>query len=151
MDPQQTYATIKMMVDQLLSSHHGIDAESLSIDIWTACWQAGRKPTWVEVHRRVIDTVRKTSSRREREENKPYSTHAPSAERSVDIQDYIDRVFKSIPEKERRFLRMRYFRGMSQSEIADQEGISTQRVGQIINRALCNIRRDILEHGYSWY
>ena len=45
-----------------------------------------------------------------------------------------------LPERERRILYLRFFRGMTQSEIADRLGISQMHVSRLLNRTLMRLR-----------
>jgi RNA polymerase sigma-B factor len=50
-----------------------------------------------------------------------------------------------LPERERRILYLRFFRGMTQSEIADRLGISQMHVSRLLNRTLVNLRQALEE------
>jgi RNA polymerase sigma-B factor len=45
-----------------------------------------------------------------------------------------------LPERERRILYLRFFRGMTQSEIAERLGISQMHVSRLLNRTLMRLR-----------
>ena len=45
-----------------------------------------------------------------------------------------------LPERERRILYLRFFKGMTQSEIADKLGISQMHVSRLLNRTLMSLR-----------
>jgi len=45
-----------------------------------------------------------------------------------------------LPERERRILYLRFFKGMTQSEIADRLGISQMHVSRLLNRTLMRLR-----------
>ena len=51
--------------------------------------------------------------------------------------------FKVLEERERRILHLRFFRGMTQSQIAAQIGISQMHVSRLIRRSLEKIREEI--------
>ncbi|MDQ3778499.1 MAG: SigB/SigF/SigG family RNA polymerase sigma factor [Actinomycetota bacterium] len=51
--------------------------------------------------------------------------------------------FKVLDERERRILHLRFFRGMTQSQIAAQVGISQMHVSRLIRRSLEKIREEI--------
>jgi RNA polymerase sigma-B factor len=53
--------------------------------------------------------------------------------------------FKVLDERERRILHLRFFRGMTQSQIAEQVGISQMHVSRLIRRSLEKIREEIAE------
>ncbi len=47
---------------------------------------------------------------------------------------------EKLPERERRILYFRFYRGMTQSEIADRLGISQMHVSRLLNRTLMRLR-----------
>jgi RNA polymerase sigma-B factor len=53
--------------------------------------------------------------------------------------------FKVLDERERKILHLRFFRGMTQSQIAAQIGISQMHVSRLIRRSLEKIREEIVE------
>ena len=53
--------------------------------------------------------------------------------------------FKVLDQRERRILHLRFFRGMTQSQIAEQIGISQMHVSRLIRRSLEKIREEIAE------
>jgi RNA polymerase sigma-B factor len=53
--------------------------------------------------------------------------------------------FKALDERERRILQLRFFEGQTQSQIAQQVGISQMHVSRLIRRSLEKIRETIAE------
>jgi RNA polymerase sigma-B factor len=53
--------------------------------------------------------------------------------------------FKVLDERERRILHLRFFSGLTQSQIAEQIGISQMHVSRLIRRSLQKIREEIAE------
>src|ERR1700755_1759887 len=53
--------------------------------------------------------------------------------------------FKALDERERRILQLRFFEGLTQSQIAQQVGISQMHVSRLIRRSLEKIRAEIVE------
>src|SRR5690242_9897314 len=51
--------------------------------------------------------------------------------------------FKALDERERRILQLRFFDGLTQSQIAQQVGISQMHVSRLIRRSLEKIREEI--------
>ncbi len=51
--------------------------------------------------------------------------------------------FRVLDERERRILHLRFFDGLTQSQIAQQVGISQMHVSRLIRRALEKIREEI--------
>ena len=51
--------------------------------------------------------------------------------------------FRVLDERERRILHLRFFEGLTQSQIAQQVGISQMHVSRLIRRALDKIRDEI--------
>ena len=50
-----------------------------------------------------------------------------------------------LPERERRILYLRFYKGMTQSEIADRLGISQMHVSRLLNRTLVRLRHALEE------
>ena len=55
--------------------------------------------------------------------------------------------FKALDERERKILQLRFFEGLTQSQIAQQVGISQMHVSRLIRRALERIRDEIGDTG----
>jgi RNA polymerase sigma-B factor len=53
--------------------------------------------------------------------------------------------FKALDERERKILQLRFFDGLTQSQIAQQVGISQMHVSRLIRRSLEKIREEIAE------
>jgi RNA polymerase sigma-B factor len=51
--------------------------------------------------------------------------------------------FRALDDRERRILHLRFFEGLTQSQIAQQVGISQMHVSRLIRRALEKIREEI--------
>ena len=51
--------------------------------------------------------------------------------------------FKALDDRERWILHLRFFEGLTQSQIAQQVGISQMHVSRLIRRALEKIREEI--------
>jgi RNA polymerase sigma-B factor len=51
-----------------------------------------------------------------------------------------------LPERERRILYLRFFKGMTQSEIAERLGISQMHVSRLLNRTLVGLREALEEN-----
>ena len=54
---------------------------------------------------------------------------------------------KELPERERRVLYLRFFRGLTQSEIAGEVGVSQMHVSRILSQTLTFLRGAVLEEG----
>ncbi len=52
-------------------------------------------------------------------------------------------VIRTLPERERKILHLRFFRGMSQSQIAAEVGVSQMHVSRLLTRSLVTLRREI--------
>jgi RNA polymerase sigma-B factor len=55
--------------------------------------------------------------------------------------------FRVLDERERTILHLRFFKGLTQSQIAQQVGISQMHVSRLIRRALERIREEIGDEG----
>ena len=51
--------------------------------------------------------------------------------------------FRVLDERERKILHLRFFKGLTQSQIAQQVGISQMHVSRLIRRSLEKIREEI--------
>src|SRR5205814_8907695 len=51
--------------------------------------------------------------------------------------------FRALDDRERRILHLRFFEGLTQSQIAQQVGISQMHVSRLIRRSLEKIREEI--------
>ena len=54
-----------------------------------------------------------------------------------------------LDERERRILHLRFFKGLTQSQIAQQVGISQMHVSRLIRRSLEKIRAEIAPEEYE--
>lgn len=148
MEHQQTLSTIIKMVDTLVSSYHVIDKESLAVEIWTRCWKEGRNPTWIEVSHRVIDKIRSHTTRKNYELDCQKKKFVEPEIDHVDNRDYVEFILEHLSERHREFLTLRYYEGMSSTEIAEVKGISDRRVRQILEAAVDYARKEIVAHEY---
>ncbi|WP_133903253.1 RNA polymerase sigma factor SigF [Actinophytocola oryzae] len=53
-------------------------------------------------------------------------------------------LIEALPERERQILTLRFFRHMTQTQIADRIGISQMHVSRLLSRTLENLRKDLL-------
>jgi RNA polymerase sigma-B factor len=54
-------------------------------------------------------------------------------------------VIKQLPTRERTILYLRFFRGLTQTQIADELGISQMHVSRLLSRTLSQLRREVAE------
>jgi RNA polymerase sigma-B factor len=52
---------------------------------------------------------------------------------------------EKLPEREREILYLRFFKGLTQSEIADRMGISQMHVSRLLSRTLAQLRHALEE------
>jgi len=57
--------------------------------------------------------------------------------------------FKALDERERKILQLRFFEGLTQSQIAQQVGISQMHVSRLIRRSLEKIREEIADETHD--
>jgi RNA polymerase sigma-B factor len=55
----------------------------------------------------------------------------------------IERALESLPERERTIIRLRFFDDLTQSEIADQVGVSQMHVSRLLARSLADLRQEL--------
>jgi RNA polymerase sigma-B factor len=67
----------------------------------------------------------------------------PALER-VEVRHTLRPLMESLPERERRMVEMRFFRNMTQTEIAEQLGISQMHVSRLLTRTLADLREQLV-------
>ncbi|NDL60020.1 SigB/SigF/SigG family RNA polymerase sigma factor [Phytoactinopolyspora sp. XMNu-373] len=70
--------------------------------------------------------------------------HDDEALEGVENREAIARILSTLPERERRIIVLRFFRNMTQSQIADEVGISQMHVSRLLSRTLANLRESLL-------
>ncbi len=63
----------------------------------------------------------------------------------VEIRESIKPLIEQLPSREKRILMLRFFRGMTQSQIADEIGVSQMHVSRLLNRTLAQLRTSLSE------
>ncbi|MDG3013772.1 SigB/SigF/SigG family RNA polymerase sigma factor [Speluncibacter jeojiensis] len=58
-------------------------------------------------------------------------------------------ILEKLPERERRILTLRFFRSMTQTQIAEQMGISQMHVSRILARTLARVRSELDAQGHE--
>jgi RNA polymerase sigma-B factor len=61
----------------------------------------------------------------------------------VEYRESLRPLLDKLPERERQIIMMRFFKNMSQSEIAEQVGISQMHVSRLLARALGELREGL--------
>ena len=64
----------------------------------------------------------------------------------TDVEDRatVERLMNTLPERERAIVAMRFFDGMSQTQIADEVGISQMHVSRLLSQSLTRLRSEVL-------
>ena len=64
----------------------------------------------------------------------------------ADVEDKatVERLLNTLPERERAIVAMRFFEGLSQSQIAEQVGISQMHVSRLLAQSLTRMRGEVL-------
>jgi RNA polymerase sigma-B factor len=70
--------------------------------------------------------------------------HLDEGLEGVENREAITRVLSTLPERERRIIVLRFFRGMTQSQIAADVGISQMHVSRLLSRSLVHLREALL-------
>jgi RNA polymerase sigma-B factor len=76
----------------------------------------------------------------------------PSAENDLEVaEDWADLAphVARLPERERRILVLRFFRGLTQTEIAEAVGVSQMHVSRLLGRALDALREGLTAEGHG--
>jgi RNA polymerase sigma-B factor len=63
---------------------------------------------------------------------------------SVEHRESLKPLLERLPEREKRILLLRFFKGMTQSQIADELGISQMHVSRLLTRTLAQLREGML-------
>jgi RNA polymerase sigma-B factor len=63
----------------------------------------------------------------------------------VEIRESIKPLIEQLPSREKRILMLRFFRGMTQSQIAEEIGVSQMHVSRLLNRTLAQLRTSLSE------
>jgi RNA polymerase sigma-B factor len=66
---------------------------------------------------------------------------------NVDIRESIKPLIEQLQPREKRILLLRFFRGMTQSQIAEEIGVSQMHVSRLLNRTLAQLRTSLSEVG----
>ena len=66
---------------------------------------------------------------------------------AVEDRESLKPLLASLPSRERRILALRYFHGLTQSEIADEIGISQMHVSRLLTRSITVLRKGMAESG----
>jgi RNA polymerase sigma-B factor len=67
----------------------------------------------------------------------------------VDDHDELRRLLDALPERERTIVYLRFFEGLTQSQIATQVGVSQMHVSRLLQRSLIKLREVARETGIS--
>ena len=119
----------------------------------------GRSPTVAEIAERasvdaqdVLDSLELSRVREMTQIDAVAPDGAPLADRigdldaslaGVDDAETVKKLLDSLPEQERIVVKMRFFDGMSQSEIASKVGVSQMQVSRLLSRSLAKLRADV--------
>jgi RNA polymerase sigma-B factor len=62
----------------------------------------------------------------------------------VEDKATVERLLASLPERERSIVAMRFFDGLSQSQIAERVGISQMHVSRLLSQSLSRLRSEVV-------
>jgi RNA polymerase sigma factor (sigma-70 family) len=132
-------------------------AEEIVQEAFLAVWrnpaayeeQRGSVKTWLMgmVHHRAVDAVRREESQRRRAEAEATMAATESVDHAEDVvaaigapqeRAAVRTALRSLPEDQRAVLEMMYFDGLSQSQIAQRNGLP---LGTVKSRTLLGMRR----------
>lgn len=69
--------------------------------------------------------------------------HDDEALAGVENREALARLLSLLPDRERKIIVLRFFRGMTQSQIAGEIGISQMHVSRLLSRTLIRLRKDM--------
>lgn len=61
----------------------------------------------------------------------------------VEDRQTVERLLATLPERERTIMAMRFYQGRSQSQIADELGMSQMHVSRLLARSLAHLRTEV--------
>jgi RNA polymerase sigma-B factor len=67
----------------------------------------------------------------------------------VENREALSRLLNRLPERERQIILLRFFRGLTQSQIATEIGISQMHVSRLLSRTLAQLRDGLLSDASS--
>jgi RNA polymerase sigma-B factor len=121
--------------------------------------ELGRSPTVAEVAHRcdldehdVLDSLELSRARETTPIDTPLSEGSSIADRigdtdqalgQVEDKETVRRLLESLPKYDRDVVVMRFFDGMSQTEIAEAAGVSQMQISRILSRSLARLRGQI--------
>lgn len=118
--------------------------------------ELGRAPTAAEVAKRAdldVDTVLEGLESAGAYSTVPLETEVDDAQLGVDDdrllgvenREALRPLLKALPARERRIIALRFVRGMSQSQIAAEVGLSQMHVSRLLTRSLATLRDGLTE------
>lgn len=121
--------------------------------------ELGRSPTVAEIAERcdldahdVLDSLELSRARETTPIDASISEGSAIADRSgngdqalgeVEDKETVRRLLQSLPQHDREIVVMRFFDGMSQSQIAEEVGVSQMQISRILSRSLARLRSHI--------
>ena len=63
----------------------------------------------------------------------------------VEVRESIKPLLANLPEREKKILLLRFFKNMTQSQIAEEIGVSQMHVSRLLNRTLTQLRESLAE------
>jgi RNA polymerase sigma-B factor len=65
----------------------------------------------------------------------------------IEIRESIKPLLEALPPREKRILLLRFFKNKTQSQIADEIGVSQMHVSRLLSRTLAQLRTSLQESG----
>ena len=65
----------------------------------------------------------------------------------IEIRESLKPLLEALPSREKRILLLRFFDGLTQTQIAAQMGISQMHVSRLLTRTLARLRRQMMADG----
>ena len=121
--------------------------------------ELGRSPTVAEISKRadvdfhdVLDSMELSRVRETSQIDATPPGGVPLADRLGDVDssiagvedaETVQRLLAALPEDERAVITMRFYDGLSQSQIAESIGVSQMQVSRLLRRSLTKLRADV--------
>jgi RNA polymerase sigma-70 factor (ECF subfamily) len=158
------HALLRTIIGRMLSNDHDVDdlVQEVLLEIWRRAANYDRKKGyalgWIVTlaRRRTIDRIRRRSAYnraqerfREETDDGVVETHSGADEEAAqsDTAETIARFISVLPEAQQEAVRLAFYRGMSQREIAAHTGIPLGTIKTRLELAMRKLRAAILAFG----
>lgn len=161
---QRHHGLIRSIISRMINNDHDVDdlVQECLLEVWRHaggyCVEKGHALGWIVtlVRRRTIDRIRRKSAYsraqdrfREEENTLAETTHEGADEKvaQMDRADAVSNLITHLPEAQQEAIRLAYYSGMTQRQIAAQTGIPLGTIKTRLELALRKLRSAALAFG----